>query len=150
MHCSRLTDHTSPTEYIRAGEREMLEKHWSNKNVHVPKMQHKTSKIFWRNILSLCVLVSLSLCPFVPLSLCPFVRLSLCPFVPLSLWPSVPLSLNEGEAAKVWSQETNVGRSVRTNENWKVRCRPAPLGSLYSQKRRFFYARHSNEDSFNN
>ena len=31
-----------------------------NKNVHVPKMQHNTPKIFLRNILSLCLFAELS------------------------------------------------------------------------------------------
>ena len=51
------------------------------KNVHVPKMQHNTSKTFLKNIWSFCTIVLLSFCPFVLLSFCPFVLLSLCPFV---------------------------------------------------------------------
>ena len=43
-----------------------------NKNVHVPRMQHNTSKICLKNY---------------------FVLLSLCHFVPLSLYLFVPLSL---------------------------------------------------------
>ena len=39
-----------------------------NKNKHVFKMQHNTSKIFLRNILSLCPFVLLSFCPCVLLS----------------------------------------------------------------------------------
>ena len=84
--------------------------------------------------------VPLFLCSFVPLFLCScVVPLFLCgPFVPMFLLcPFVPLSLNECVGTKLWSKETNesrslahsLTRSVRTYENWKARCRPAPLWS---------------------
>ena len=55
-----------------------------NKNVHVPKMQHNTSKTFLKkyfNFLSFCPFVLLSFYPFVLLFFCPYVLLLLCPYV---------------------------------------------------------------------
>ena len=68
-----------------------------NKNVHVPKMQHNTSKTFKKYILSFYSFVFLSFCPFVLLSfcpfvLCPFVLLLFCPYVLMSFCPFVLLS----------------------------------------------------------
>ena len=74
-----------------------------NKNVHVPKMQHNTTKTFLKNILSFCTLVFfvlLSFCPFdlfyfclfLLLSFFPFIILSFCSFVLLFFCPVVLLS----------------------------------------------------------
>ena len=63
-----------------------------NKKVHVPKMQHNTSKTFLKTVLSFCHFVLLSYCPFVLLSFCPFVLLSFFSFFFLSFRPFVQLS----------------------------------------------------------
>ena len=82
----------------------------TNNNVHVPKMQHNTSKIYiyifclllnnfvslsllpFCHIFTFCHFGVLSFWPFDLLSFCPFVLLSFHPFVLLSFFPFVLLS----------------------------------------------------------